>query len=63
MNIDHTLGILTTKCPVVLDRSATESVVFTSSGNANCKTYESNKKFDENFFSQNPTFPLIITRI
>lgn len=34
------LGILITKCPVILDRSAAESVVFTSSGKTNCRIYK-----------------------
>lgn len=57
----HTFGILTTKCPVVFDRSATESVVLTSSGKTNCKIYKS-KDINENFLFKNPTFPLITTR-
>jgi len=56
--IDCTLGILITKCPVVLDRSATESVVFTSSGKTNCKIYKSKRileefSFEKSYFSFN----------
>lgn len=40
MKINITFGILITKCPVIFDRSATESVVLTSSGKTNCKIYE-----------------------
>ena len=44
----NTLGILITKWPVTFERSAAESVVFTSSGKANCKVYRGKTKiFDE----------------
>ena len=36
---EDTFGIFITKCPVTFERSAAESVVLTSSGKANCRTY------------------------
>jgi hypothetical protein len=46
-SINYTLGILITKCPVIFDRSAVESVVFTSSGRTNCKIYDKQKNSTE----------------
>ena len=36
--MDRTFGILITRCPVVFDRSASDSDVFTSSGKTNWRT-------------------------
>lgn len=58
----HTFGILITRCPVVFDRSAVERLVFTSSGKANCKTFEMQSAGYRMRTRERLTFPLMVTR-